>query len=233
MRHLGVRKIIRRVLRDQGGKGRNDMHSTLAGLQASLKAHAREERKRIGRTISHLEDRVAALRQEFMADSSLGENYEELIKYEAQLKAHRDSQRRRKQTMAGVGVEMNAKKQDANVEEWPMDPLKTLDAEAKQGLSAPWSEEEVGQAMRELPRGKAPGAYGLPKELLEESVMDFMREFEQTAKLPRSASTAVTILQHKKGERTDLGNYIPITLLSATYKIVAKLLSNIIYVMLV
>ncbi|CAI5990895.1 unnamed protein product [Closterium sp. NIES-65] len=282
-KHPGVRNTIRQVLSEQGGTGKPDLHSTLAGLQASLKAHAREERKRIGKTIAHLEDRVAALRQKFMADSSQGGKYAELTKYEAQLKAYRDSQRRRKQTMAGIGAEMNgeiankfltqriasrkaktaikeivhdgkkyegerevltaasdfyaklfgAKQQVAELEEWPMDPTKTLSAEARQGLIAPWTEKEVRRAMRELPRGKAPGADGLPKELLEdnwdllgESVMDFMRGFEKTAELPRSASTAVTILLHKKGERTDLGNYRPITLLNATYKIAAKLLAN-------
>ncbi|CAI7749845.1 unnamed protein product [Closterium sp. NIES-54] len=282
-RHSGVRNIIRRVLLDRGGKGKNDLHSTLTGLQASLKAHAKEERKRIERTISYLEDRVAALRQELMADSSLGEKYEELVTYETLLKAYRDSQRRQKQTMVRVGAGMNGeiatkfltrriasrkakmvikeivyrgkwyegerevlttvleffsklfgvKQKDADIDKWPMDPAKILDAEAKQRLSAPWSEEEVRQAMRELPWGKAPGADGLPKELLVdnsdllgESVMDFMRDFEKMAKLPRRASIAVTILLHKKGERTGLGNYRPITLLSATYKIVAKLLAN-------
>ncbi|CAI5474483.1 unnamed protein product [Closterium sp. Yama58-4] len=228
--------------------------------------------------MSHLEDRVAALRQEFMADSSQGEKYEELIKFEAQLKAYRDSQRRRKQTLAGIGEELNGeiatksltrritirkakttikeivyegKKYEgerevltaasefysklfgAKKQEWPMDPAKTLDEERRQRLSAPWTEKEVRQAMKELPRGKAPGADGLPKELLEdnwdllgESVMAFMQEFEKTAVLPSSASTTVTILLHKKGERSDLGNYRPITLLSAIYKIVAKLLTN-------
>ncbi|CAI5482443.1 unnamed protein product [Closterium sp. Yama58-4] len=226
---------------------------------------------------------VAALRHEFMADSSRGEKYDELIKYEAQLKAYRDSQRRRKQTMAGIVEEMNGeiatsfltqrvasrkakttikeivyegkryegerevltaasaffaklfgdKGHAAGVDEWQMDSSKTLDEEARQRLSAPWSEAEVKQAMKELPRGKAPGADGLPKELFEdnwdllgESVMDFMREFEKSATLPRSTSTAVTILLHKKGDRTNMGNYRPITLLSAIYKIVAKLLAN-------
>ncbi|CAI5959372.1 unnamed protein product [Closterium sp. NIES-65] len=282
-RHPGVRNAIRRVLRDQGGTGGGDLHSVLTSLQVSLRAHSREERKRIGRTISHLEDRVAALRQEFMVDSSQGAKYDELTKYEAQLKAYRDSQRRRKQTMAGIGVEMyseiankfltrkiaarksktvikeivhGGKKYEGerevltaasefftnlfgaeqlvpDVEEWQMDPGKTLDAEAKRRLTEPWSEKEVRQMMRELPRGKAPGADELPKELLEDnwdllgkSVMDFMCNFERTAKLPKSALTAVTILLHKKGERSDLGNYRPITLLSATYKIVAKLLAN-------
>ncbi|CAI7862715.1 unnamed protein product [Closterium sp. NIES-53] len=119
------------------------------------------------------------------------------------------------------------------LEEWPVDPCKTLNAEGAGRLAAPWTISEVKKAMNELPRGKAPGADGLPKELLEDNwdllgdtVMDFMQDFEATAELPESFSTAVTILLHKKGEKTDLGNYRPITLLGAVYKIVAKLLAN-------
>ncbi|CAI5476239.1 unnamed protein product [Closterium sp. Yama58-4] len=115
---------------------------------------------------------------------------------------------------------------EADTEEWPMDPKKVLDAEGAGRLAAPWSEAEVKKAIKELPRGKASGADGLPKELLEDSwdllgevVMDFMREFERSSKLPESFSTAVMILLHKKGEKKDLGNFRPITLLSAVYKI--------------
>ncbi|CAI5458282.1 unnamed protein product [Closterium sp. Yama58-4] len=113
-----------------------------------------------------------------------------------------------------------------------MDPRKVLDGEGRQRLSASWT-EEVRKAMSELPRGKAPGAYGLLKEVLEDNwnllgtaVMDFMKDFERSTRLPSNFSTAVTILLHKKGERTDLGNYRPITVLCAVYKIVAKLLAN-------
>ncbi|CAI5483376.1 unnamed protein product [Closterium sp. Yama58-4] len=279
----GTRRTIQKVLQGQSGKGGVRLQSTLITLQASLKAHAREERKRIGKTLAHLEDRVAVLRQEFMVDTSLTGKYDELIKYEAQLKAYRDSQRKRKQTMAGVGEELEGeiatkfltrmiasrkaktvikgvvhegrkfegerevrvaasdfftklftdKTQNEAPEEWPMDPRKVLSMEGVCRMAAPWTEAEVKTAMRELPRGKAPGADGLPKELLEDNwdllgdtVMDFMREFESTGKLPENFSTAVTILLHKKGERTELGNYRPITLLGAVYKIVAKLLVN-------
>ncbi|CAI5457408.1 unnamed protein product [Closterium sp. Yama58-4] len=217
-----------------------------------------------------------------MANTGLEDKYEELVKFEAQLKAYRDSQRRRKQTMAGVGEELEGeiatksltrrittrkakttvkeivhegrvfagerevlaaasdfffklfqeKGQEVELEEWPMDPRKVLN-KGVGPLAAPWSEAEVKKAIKELPRGKAPGADGLLKELLQDNwdllgevVMDFMRDFEASAKLPESFSTAVTILLHKKGEKTDLGNYRPITLLGAVYKIIAKLLAN-------
>ncbi|CAI5997837.1 unnamed protein product [Closterium sp. NIES-65] len=100
-------------------------------------------------------------------------------------------------------------------------------------LGAPWSEEEVRAAVRELAPGKSPGQDGLPKELFEHNwdllgpvLMQFIESFTRTAKLPREVSTAVTILLHKKGSKEELGNYRPITLLSTVYKVLAKVLAS-------
>ncbi|CAI5467137.1 unnamed protein product [Closterium sp. Yama58-4] len=99
-------------------------------------------------------------------------------------------------------------------------------------LSAPW-EEEVKQALAEMASGKTPGRDGLPKKLweshwslLDGHVMQFLKDFEQTASLGAEFSMAVTVLLHKKGDKQDLLNYRPITLLSTAYKIIAKVLAN-------
>ncbi|CAI5480903.1 unnamed protein product [Closterium sp. Yama58-4] len=48
------------------------------------------------------------------------------------------------------------------------DPLqRTISEASKEALRAPWSEEEVRMAVRELASGKSPGQDGLPKELFK------------------------------------------------------------------
>ncbi|CAI5962221.1 unnamed protein product [Closterium sp. NIES-65] len=100
-------------------------------------------------------------------------------------------------------------------------------------LSAPWTEDEVRKAIRELAPRKSPGADGLPKELFDHNwgllgpvLMDLVRRFMGGEALPHTVSTAVTILLHKKGDKGDLGNYRPITLLSTVYKIIAKVMAG-------
>ncbi|CAI5460908.1 unnamed protein product [Closterium sp. Yama58-4] len=110
---------------------------------------------------------------------------------------------------------------------------RTLCEACRNALSAPWSEEEVQTAVRELASGKSPGQDGLPKELFEHNwdllgpvLMKFVGDFTRTVELLREISTAVTILLHKKGSKEELGNYRPITLLSTIYKVLAKVMAT-------
>ncbi|CAI7794161.1 unnamed protein product [Closterium sp. NIES-53] len=118
-------------------------------------------------------------------------------------------------------------------EQWEFDPRRVLPEKSRRQLSMAWTEEEVRLAVKGLAKGKSPGQDGLPKELFEWNrdllggkLLDFTREFELSAKLPKSLVTSVTILLHKKGDKSKLDNYIPITLLSAVYKIIAEVLAN-------
>ncbi|CAI5464463.1 unnamed protein product [Closterium sp. Yama58-4] len=110
---------------------------------------------------------------------------------------------------------------------------RTLCEASRNALSAPWSEEEVRTAVRELAPGKSPGQDGLPKELFEHNwdllgpvLMKFVGDFTRSAELPRDISTAVTILLHKTRSKEELGNYRPITLLSTVYKVLAKVMAT-------
>ncbi|CAI5967350.1 unnamed protein product [Closterium sp. NIES-65] len=110
---------------------------------------------------------------------------------------------------------------------------RTLGDKSRLALSAPWSEAEVRKAVKELAPRKSPGADGLPKELFDHNwdllgpiLMDLVRRFTEGEELPHSVSTAVTILLHKKGDKSELGNYRPITLLSTVYKIIAKVMAS-------
>ncbi|CAI5465152.1 unnamed protein product [Closterium sp. Yama58-4] len=118
-------------------------------------------------------------------------------------------------------------------EPWPIDEGRKLQETDKLQLDAEWSEQEVKAALKGLPVGKAPGQDGLPKEFFERNwellgpaVMKEVRGFESTGVLSEAFTTAVTILLHKKGDRGDLGNYRPITLLSFFYKLLAKVMAN-------
>ncbi|CAI5983619.1 unnamed protein product [Closterium sp. NIES-65] len=116
-------------------------------------------------------------------------------------------------------------------EDHPMQ--RRLGEASRRALSAPWTEDEVRKAIRELAPRKSPGADGLPKELFDYNwgllgpvLMDLVRSFTGGEALPHTVSTAVTILLHKKGDKGDLGNYRPITLLSTVCKIIAKVMAS-------
>ncbi|CAI5460459.1 unnamed protein product [Closterium sp. Yama58-4] len=114
---------------------------------------------------------------------------------------------------------------------WKPEPGKTLKEAAS--LEASWTEDEVKKALKEMANDKATGRDGLPKELFErhrdrlgEYFMGFVRDFEATASLSEEVQEAVTILLHKKGPKEQFQNYRPITLLTSSYNVVAKLLAN-------
>ncbi|CAI5465194.1 unnamed protein product [Closterium sp. Yama58-4] len=84
-----------------------------------------------------------------------------------------------------------------------------------------------------MARNKSPGSDGLPKELFEahwdllgESFMVMAKSFESSASLPAELKEVVTILLHKKGDKEQLNNYRPITLLNFTYKVLARVVAD-------
>ncbi|CAI7815167.1 unnamed protein product [Closterium sp. NIES-53] len=56
--------------------------------------------------------------------------------------------------------------------------------------------------------------------------MSLVNDFTATAELRVEVKEAVTILLHKKGDRSQLNNYRPITLLNFSYKILAKVMAD-------
>ncbi|KAK3566556.1 hypothetical protein QTP86_000617 [Hemibagrus guttatus] len=91
--------------------------------------------------------------------------------------------------------------------------------------------EEVERAMLSLETGVAPGGDGLPAEwyrtfwpVVGPDLLAVYREAVRCRALPLSALVGHITLLHKKGERTELANWRPITLLMVDYKILAKLM---------
>ncbi|CAI5466142.1 unnamed protein product [Closterium sp. Yama58-4] len=114
-----------------------------------------------------------------------------------------------------------------------MRDLENQGLRAELWVKADWSEEEVKEALKEMVNDEAPGGDGLPKELFErhwnllgKDFMGFIRDFEAATSLLEEVQEAVTILLHKKGPKEQIQNYRPITLLTSSYKVVAKLLAN-------
>lgn len=92
--------------------------------------------------------------------------------------------------------------------------------------------DDCTNALMQLPKGKCPGASGLPAEFFQlvwlhvkDAYWHMVSAAFQSGQLPTTFLHAVIILIHKKGPKTTLDNYRPITLLNADYKILAKALA--------
>ncbi|KAK3545148.1 hypothetical protein QTP70_001570 [Hemibagrus guttatus] len=91
--------------------------------------------------------------------------------------------------------------------------------------------EEVERAMLSLKTGVAPGGDGLLAEwyctfwpVVGPDLLAVYREAVRFGALPPSALVGYVTLLYKKGDRTELANWRPITLLTVDYKILAKLM---------
>ncbi|CAI7782447.1 unnamed protein product [Closterium sp. NIES-54] len=100
-------------------------------------------------------------------------------------------------------------------------------------LAADSTEEEVKKAFSAMAANKSLGKDGLPKELSEahwdllgKGFMALAKDFTSLAVLLTEAKEVVTILLHNKGDKDQLNNYRPITLLNFTYKVLARVVTN-------
>lgn len=97
----------------------------------------------------------------------------------------------------------------------------------------PLSASELRAALQKLPSGKCPGIDGLPTEFfrtfwlqLATPFLQLMQECFRTGQLPLTMRTSVITLIYKKGARSSIKNYRPISLLCSDYKIIAKALAE-------
>ena len=110
-------------------------------------------------------------------------------------------------------------------------PTSFLPESLSQHLNLPITIETIKNALDRLPCKKTPGIDGLPKELYTTYWKDIgplfleMVHEVQKGKIPKSLLKAATVLIYKKGDRTKIENYRPISLLNTDYKIIAKILS--------
>ena len=95
------------------------------------------------------------------------------------------------------------------------------------------TEGECKRALDAMATGKSPGLDGLPTEfyqrfwsLLGTDFVDVINFAYNHGQLSPSQRSGVITLIHKRGDRLDMKNWRPITLLCADYKIVAKAIAN-------
>ena len=101
----------------------------------------------------------------------------------------------------------------------------------------PISVQDLSDALSAMPNGKRPGSDGLPYEFYSEfwSVLAsplcdvFQEAFAggDQASLPESMCMGLIVLLYKdNGDRAEVSNYRPITLLNADYKLIARALAS-------
>lgn len=94
-------------------------------------------------------------------------------------------------------------------------------------------EEEVVSAIEGLRSGKSPGGDGIGiewykayKKEVAPILVEVYRVMERTGEVQNKMVEGVITLVFKKGNKLDLGNYRPISLLNSDYKILTKVLAN-------
>ncbi|CAI5463725.1 unnamed protein product [Closterium sp. Yama58-4] len=247
----GVRKVIEAVERQAAACG-VDFKLLISRLNAGLRAYATEEGKMIGATMAHLQREVAVLKQAWLGDPGCARLKELLAERESQLKGYQLARKERTQiSELDVGRKLVADNKEIlcaaaqyyrdlfgedrrrTESAWFPAVGRKLSQASMEVVSADWTEKEVKSAFCSMAKGKAPGKDGLPKELFEvhwdvlgKHFMKLVEGFATSASLPTSTKDAVTILLHKKGGRDQLENYRPITLLSFTYKVLARVIAD-------
>lgn len=115
--------------------------------------------------------------------------------------------------------------------------LENLDAkisnEEREGLEGEITEEEVKVALFSLADNKTPGGDGLPKEfyvafweVIKKDLVNIYKEIYKEGMLSESMRKGVISLIFKKGDKEEIKNWRPITLLTVDYKILSKILTN-------
>ena len=93
--------------------------------------------------------------------------------------------------------------------------------------------DEVRSSLNGMKRGKSPGDDGITTDLLKDAGFEVHSKlahlFNQCLskrEVPEAWCNAIVVLLHKKGDKTNLGNYRPISLLSVVYKLFSKVLTK-------
>lgn len=121
----------------------------------------------------------------------------------------------------------------------PLDPAffthdhPQLPQHLRAALCAPFSDDEILIAIKQLGTHKVPNHDGLPSELYEQHSKHFIpRVRELISKVFDSAdpdpafNLSLITLVYKNGDRSQISNYRPLSLLTTEYKILAKLIDN-------
>ena len=110
--------------------------------------------------------------------------------------------------------------------------LRSLERRAE-SARGPLTSEECTAALKSMPRNKSPGLDGLTAEfyrhfwdLLCDDLLGVYNSVFSSGRLSASQRCGVVRLLYKKGEREDLRNWRPISLLNVDYKILSRVLAR-------
>ena len=100
-------------------------------------------------------------------------------------------------------------------------------------LTKPITMEEVMEAVKQLPAGRAPGTDTIPAEFyqslwedIDGDVFSFVVESIEQAHIATELNVSKIALLTKSEDRSRVQNFRPISLLNTPYKIIAKILAN-------
>lgn len=100
-------------------------------------------------------------------------------------------------------------------------------------LSQDFTILELNKCLKSFKKGKSPGQDGLPLEfyltfwdILAPDLLSVFMDFEGLDRLPDSFRAGIVTLVKKKGDKTDMTNWRPITLLNLDCKLFSKLLAS-------
>lgn len=108
-----------------------------------------------------------------------------------------------------------------------------MSEEDREDLDGVVTEKELEVALWSLADNKTPGIDGLPKEFyitfwnaLKKDLLKVYKEIYKEGALGETMRKGVISLIFKKGDREEIKNWRPITLLTCDYKILSKMLTN-------
>ena len=103
----------------------------------------------------------------------------------------------------------------------------------KENLQNDLSEFEIETAMSQMAKGKAPGPDGLSVEfyiqcwpIVKSDFVNLLKQMYSTQTIDNRTKSGFITLIHKKGPKTEISNYRPISLLNYDLKIFTKCLTN-------
>ena len=109
----------------------------------------------------------------------------------------------------------------------------TLNSEDKCLCDQEIVEDDIEKAISQMVSNKSPGSDGLTSNfykalsgVLKPILLRVFKEMERQQRVPESMTLGLITLIFKKGDKSDLTNYRPITLLNNDYKILMKIFAN-------
>ncbi|WRX10499.1 Reverse transcriptase domain - like 10 [Theobroma cacao] len=111
-------------------------------------------------------------------------------------------------------------------------PLNSISPEQKLQLEAPFTEDEIWNAVQQCDGNKAPGPDGFNMDIFKKQwsifktdIISFMAEFFRTGKLNPKFNALFITLVPKVSSPSSIAQYRPISLVGSAYKILAKVLA--------